>query len=209
MALDQNRASEIVTTIEDFFFGITKSDPRISHLDQVGSDWFWWDTYHISNTAYRLYLHIEVTDIDEGENANIFITVEASTDPDYRDNHEDFIDNNETYRFNLKVKDFDTNNAPIDTNKLITGCQKGFDTIMRALQVHAQTILKEIDERFANKEIDNFKEHAWLMEEWVNVEEVIDFAGFSYTDIPYFITYLGDSIMIKYLPQTVKDVFIF
>jgi hypothetical protein len=78
-----------------------------------------------------------------------------------------------------------------------------------ALQVHAQTILKEIDERFANKEIDNFKEHAWLMEEWVNVEEVIDFAGFSYNDIPYFITYLGDSIMIKYLPQTVKDVFLF
>ena len=78
-------------------------------------------------------MHIEVTDIDEGENANIFITVEASTDPDYRDNHEDFIDNNETYRFNLKVKDFDINNAPIDANKLIAECQKGFDTIMRAL----------------------------------------------------------------------------
>lgn len=209
MALDQNRASEIVTTIEDFFFGITKSDPRISHLDQDGSDWVWWDTYYIPNTAYRLYLTSEVTDIDENEDAKFTIIVEASTDPDYRENHEDFIDNHESYKFELQAKDFDANNAPIDANKLIAECQKGFDTIMRALQVHAQIILKEIDERVANNEIKDFREHAWLMEKWVSPEEVIDFSGLGYEDIPNLLTFMGDDIMMKYLPQTAKDVFIF
>ena len=70
-------------------------------------------------------------------------------------------------------------------------------------------MLKQIDREIADNTIDFKKYQRLLHDSWLDKSVLIEFAEYNYLDIPHLLTYLGEEIMIPFVPQTVKDVFLF
>jgi hypothetical protein len=203
-------ASSVNTFVQDVFYGFVKKDPRVDHLDTDSSGFDFWDSFHLPHTPYRMYFELSVSDIDEDENMNLWFTVRADSDPDLREFHPDFKGlDDKIYDFKFQLKDLYVDDEIDDfTGNLVSECEKGFDVTMRTLQVHCQDLLSKID-----KEIENGKnikkEHEWLYFDWVNIEEVLDFAGFGIEDIPKLILEMGLIDNPKYVNQELRDLFLF
>ena len=209
MALDKQRVTNIVKTIEHHFWDIVKTVPRVKHLDSEYDVGFWSETYYLSNTFYLFYLIVETQDFDENENNNIYISFESTIDPGYEEKYNNFSDLNKSYKFNISIDDFDDNNKYVEPSKLNDELNKGWVIILNNLKTHSQNMLKQIDREIADNTIDFKKYQRLLHDSWLDKSVLIEFAEYNYLDIPHLLTYLGEEIMIPFVPQTVKDVFLF
>ncbi len=216
MALDKQRVTNIVNTIEQHFWDIVKTIPIAKHLARDYDDGFWFEdggfwieTYYLSNTFYMFYLNINTQDFDENENNNIYISFESTIDSEYKEKYNYFSDLNKSYEFNISFDDFDDNNKYVDPSKLNDELNKGLVIILNNLKTHCQNMLKQIDKEIADNTIDFKKYQRLLHDSWLDKSVLIEFAEYNYLDIPHLLTYLGEEIMIRFIPQTVKDVFLF
>ena len=209
MALDKQRAANIVNTIEQHFWDIVKTIPGVKHLASDYDGGFWFETYYLSNTFYLFYLNIKTQDFDENENNNIYISFESTIDSEYKEKYNYFSDLNKSYEFNISFDDFDDNNKYVEPSKLNDELNKGWVIILNNLKTHSQNMLKQIDREIADNTIDFKKYQRLLHDSWLDKSVLIEFAEYNYLDIPHLLTYLGEEIMIPFVPQTVKDVFLF
>src|SRR5574344_1301422 len=200
MALDKQRAANIVNTIEQDFWDIVKTIPGVKHLASDYDDGFWVETYYLSNTFYLFYLNIETQDFDKNENNNIYISFESTIDSEYKEKYNYFSDLNKSYEFNISFDDFDDNNKYVEPSKLNDELNKGWVIILNNLKTHSQNMLKQIDREIADNTIDFKKYQRLLHDSWLDISVLIEFAEYNYLDIPHLLTYLGEEIMIPFMP---------
>lgn len=76
------------------------------------------------------------------------------------------------------------------------------------LKNHLKVLLIQLDNEVVTGAF-KFKNHEWLLD-WLNYDTMFSFAGVKYEEIMHLLTFLNDdSLSMKYIPQNVKDIFIF
>ncbi len=206
---EMNKFNRIISESMHIFFNIVRDYKFIDHVDTNNDgDFNHWDTYQFLNTPYRLYFHIELLDEDEGEKANLIFTIETSTDPDLRDQPEFSNLYNGTKIYELKLKDFLSDGSSID-DKLDNFCMENAKNSCMFLSNHLKDLLIQIDTELSLNSF-NLENHEWVLEDWLNFDNIISFANMKYEEITNLLVYFDDDeLTTKYLPQNVKDIFIF
>lgn len=205
------RYSELAEDISDSYDDIINKIPYVEHLDNDNSGYMYWETYFIPGTVFRFYIHNEMdttTDI-----ATITLSVEI--DPDYM-NHSDFSQKtHDIVKFEVDLEKYDDGNSDKERNRTYDELQKGVDKQLDALREEAQFCLKNIE-----KDLDDsqsveqmsdilIKDHFWTVQEWVIMSEIIEISGFDISEIPNTLRAFNLNEDERFLPQAVKDMFIF
>jgi len=206
--------SELVENISDSYDDIItnkKTSIKIEYLDNDESGYMYWETYHVPNTVFRLYMHNEInvtTDI-----GNISLSVEI--DPDYM-NHSDFKQGKpDVYNFEYDLEKYDDGKSDKESNRVYDELKKGFDKQIAGLIDEAKNCLKNIEKDLdVNQTMESMSDtiiakHIWAVQEWIKMVETLKLSGFDIGDIPLTLKAFNLDEDERFLPQAVKDMFVF
>lgn len=203
-----NKFNSVVVESLHEFYSIVKDYEFIDHLDTSDDGAFnHWDTYHFISTPYRLYFQIELIEEDAGEEADLIFSIEASADPDLRDFSQFSNFDAGISICEMKLKEFLIDGTSID-DELNKFCIESAEKAHKFLKNHLKVLLIQLDNEAVTGSF-KFKNHEWLLD-WLNYDTMFSFAGVKYEEIMHLLTFLNDdSLSMKYIPQNVKDIFIF
>lgn len=205
---EMNKFNSIVAESMTVFYKIIKDYKFIDHVDTSDyGDYNYLDTYQFLNTPYRLYFQIELINENEGENIDLIFSIETNVDPDLRD-YSQFSNIDEgTMVYELKLKDFLLDGSSID-DELNNFCVESAKSAHDFLRNHLKLLLSQVDNELGNDSF-NKNNHEWLVD-WLSFENVFSFADLKYEEIIHLLSFLNDDeLSMKYIPQNVKDIFIF
>ena len=200
---------KIAEDISDSYENIVNEKSFIEHLDTDDSAYMHWDTYYIPSTVFRFYVHNELdpeTDIG-------FIAMSAEIDPDYM-NHPDFRQGKpDAHSFEYNLKKYD--NSDKEKNRVYDELEKGFKKQLEIGKEEAIRCLKAIEkdlnknQSMAERSDIIIDKHVWAVQEWIKIDETVKFSGLDMSEIPLTLEAFNLNEDERFLPQAVKDIFIF
>ena len=205
---EMNKFNSIVVESLHGFYNIVRDYEFIDHLDTSDDGAFnHWDTYHFISTPYRLYFQVELIEEDAGEDADLIFSIETNVDPDLRDYSQFSNIDGGTMVYELKLKDFLLDGSSID-DELNNFCVESAKSAHDFLRNHLKLLLTQVDNELGNDSF-NKNNHEWLVD-WLSFENMFSFADLKYEEIIHLLSFLNDDeLSMKYIPQNVKDIFIF
>ncbi len=186
-----NRLEIITGDILSQYFNILKKNKTINldHIDTSDDEPFYiWDIYYIPNTPFRLLISLT---IDDSVNiCNVALTVEIDNDCYTHIDFADIVDNYQIYDFDISTKQYDKEIISV-RKELQIGVDKQIDTLRNKSQKILKTIEAEITGLYDDDTISAKIEtnHGWLIEEWVYIANIIEFAGLSIAELPKLISF--------------------
>lgn len=202
------KVEELVTDITDSYDNVLSKIPYVDHLDTSRDGSFYWETYHIPHTPYRLYCNVEVQE-DLGM-IEISLTMEA--DPDYT-NHDDFDDLEQdkfTYKFEASIERYEDMESDTERLEVWDNLDKGVKFQLELVKTRTQEILNKIEKELDNDTfIDVIEEHEWLMVDWVEIDTMIELSELTIVDIPNVLEAFKLDTDTRFLTDDIKEMFLF
>ncbi len=209
-----NKFQEIVNNSFHLFFQECKSNPSILNVeDTSGDDYSYWDTYRINNTPYYIYFNITYdVHVDKPNDTDLIkFSVESSVDEEFREIHPLFLDiANGSFDFSFPIAYFDNDGGPT-SNEIYEKIREGYNKVISFQSGHCKNNLLNFIKKLElyNFEVDDYD---WISNDKIGIdpEDVIIFSGLEYTDLIPLLNFIDDEeLTTKFLPQNIKDIFIF